>query len=93
MITIQNFDLGIETFQSIDVPAGAGLPIALFKLNTPHPTPTVWFVVDDSAPKVKRVIYCIRAGDSCHEFMRKADHIGTIEWSGAILHYFAKRFT
>lgn len=96
MITIQKFELSILAEQTIDVPAGAGLPLALFVVGDRPPTPTVWYVVDDSAPLVKRTIFCVRDGDAAHPISgRHSDPIGSVLYppTATALHYFQKRFT
>ena len=96
MITIHKYELSTERFQTLDVHAGAGLPLALFVVNDAgqYPTPTVWFCVDDTAPIVKRDIFCIRDGEDSSHLIRQADHIASVALppSGVVLHYFAKRF-
>lgn len=93
--------LDLDATQTIRVPAGAGLPLALMMLGDRPPTPTVWYAVDDQAPLVERIIFSVPSGlDASHVFTRtgrsmSADYIGTLAYppSGAIYHFFQKRFT
>lgn len=101
MITIRRFPLEIVETQMIHVHAGAGLPLALMMVGDRPPTPTVWYAVDDQAPLARQIIFCVRSGvDASHVFTRtgrsmSADYIGTLAYppSGAIYHFFQKRFT